>query len=464
MSQLALVTGATGFIGSALVPALLDAGWRVRVLARDPGRLDPAWADRVDVARGDAASESDVRSALEGVEVAYYLLHSMNDSGDFVAHDRRLAETFAAAARSADVHRLVYLSGLHPRGEALSPHLASRVEVGEILLASGVPTAVLQAGVVIGRDSASFRMLRHLTERLPAAVGPKWLRSRIQPIALPDVLYFLVAAAGLPPETNRTFDLGMSETMSYADMMRRYARATGLRRRLIGTVPVLTPNLASHWVSLVTPVRGAIARPLVGSLVHDAVRKEWDAEAAMGTPPEGCLGFDEAVRAATQDIDPTLWGRTAAKVGAGVAAAMLAGSVLTAPGGAWYAGLRKPAWQPPGAAFPVVWTALYAVIAVSSTATIHELTEDDQRDRALAYSRALGANLVLNAAWSAVFFRAHRLPASTLAAGVLAASSWDLVLRAAPTGPGKALGLGLYAGWCTFATALTGTVAHLNRN
>ena len=462
MPRTALVTGATGFVGSALVPRLLDAGWNVRVLARHPERLDAAWSGRVEVVTGDAGSASDLAVALKDADVAYYLLHSMDAGGDFAARDRTLATEFAAAARHARLGRIVYLGGLHPDGVPLSPHLASRVEVGEILLGSGVPTAVLQAGVVLGRDSASFLMLRHLTERLPEAVGPVWLASRIQPIALRDVLHYLVAAADLPPETSRTFDLGMDEVLTYAGMMRRYARVAGLVPRVVGTVPVLTPSLASHWVGLVTPVPASVAKPLVGSLVHDAVRHESDADAVLGPPPGGTLGIDDAVRDALDGTDPRHWGRTARRVGAGVAATALVGSLFTDPSSRWYARLRKPAWQPPPVAFPIAWTTLYALVWAASTATIHESIEGGQRRRADAFAAALAANLTLNAAWSGLFFRAHRLRVSTAAAAVLAASSADLARRAAPTGRGKALGLGLYAGWCAFATALTAAVARRN--
>ncbi|WP_353082055.1 NAD(P)H-binding protein [Tessaracoccus lapidicaptus] len=309
MSRTALVTGATGYIGAALVPVLLDAGWHVRVLARSPQKLDPAWRDRVEVVTGDAGDFADVVRALTGADVAYYLLHSMDGKGDYRTRDRELAATFAEAARDAAVGRIVYLSGLHPRGP-LSDHLASRVEVGEILLGSGVPTAVLQAGVVLGAGSASFDMLRHLTERLPVAVGPRWLRNRIQPIAVDDVLFYLRSAADLPPEVNRTIDVGMDERMTYVDMMRRYAQVTGLRPRHIWTLPVLTPGLASHWVGLVTPVDAGIARPLVGSLIHDAVKDDDDARTLLGEPPGGTVGFDEAVRRATAGIDPHWWSRT----------------------------------------------------------------------------------------------------------------------------------------------------------
>lgn len=459
---LALVTGASGAVGARLVPALLDEGWAVRVLARTPAKLDPAWRDRVEVVQGDASDADDVAGALAGIGVAYYLLHSMDAAGRFRERDRALARTFAAAALDAGVQRIVYLSGLHPEGE-LSDHMASRVEVGEILMASRVPTAVLQAGVVLGEGSASFDMLRHLTERLPVSVGPRWLRNRIQPISIDDVVHYLIAAAKLDPGVNRTIDIGMDEVLTYTDMMRRYARVTGLAPRLVGTVPVLTPGLASHWVGFVTPVSNHVARPLVGSLIHDAVRSEQDASALLGDPPGGTVGFDEAIRRATANTRPRRWSRTLAGVGAGVAACAVAGSVLTTPNSAWYRRLAKPAWQPPAAAFPLVWTTLFGAIWIASTATICDLEDAGQDAPAAEFRGALAVNLALNAAWSGLFFRAHHLPVATAGAAVLAASSADLARRAAKAGPGKAVSLGLYAAWCGFATVLSGTIARLNR-
>ncbi|MHA6512313.1 NAD(P)H-binding protein [Tessaracoccus sp. Z1128] len=313
-TRTALVTGATGHVGAQLVPALLDAGWSVRVLARSPQKLDRAWRDRVEVATGDATRRGDIVRALDGVEVAYYLLHSMDGRGDYRRRDLALAETFAEAARTAGVERIVYLSGLHPDGE-LSEHMASRVEVGEVLMASGVPTAVLQAGVVLGAGSASFDMLRHLSERLPVAVGPKWLRNRIQPIAIDDVIHYLVRAADLPAEVNRSIDVGMDEVLTYVEMMRRYATATGLQPPMVVTLPVLTPNLASLWVGLVTPVDPGVARPLVGSLIHDAIKRDSDAAHLLGDPEGGITGFDEAVRRATAAVDPAGPRRWYARVG-----------------------------------------------------------------------------------------------------------------------------------------------------
>lgn len=458
----ALVTGASGYVGSQLVPALLEQGWTVRVLARNPGGLAQAWRDRVDVVQGDATDPDALAEALAGCRVAYYLLHSMDGKGDYRDRDRRLARRFADSARAAEVGRIVYLSGLHPKGR-LSDHLASRVEVGEILLESGVPTAVLQAGVVLGEGSASFDMLRHLTERLPVSFGPKWLRNRIQPIAVSDVVHYLVRAADLDPGVNRTIDVGMPEQLTYLEMMRRYAAATGLGPRLVGTVPVLTPRLASLWVGLVTPVPAGIARPLVGSLINDAVKSEDDAATLLGDPEGGLKGFEDAIALATQDIDPHRWGRTLATVSAAVAATAVAGSLLTDPDSAWYRSLRKPTWQPPASAFPIVWTGLYAIIAVATTAAITEAEEAGDLEKAADLRRSLAVNLPLNAAWSGIFFRSRNLPAATLGAAALAASSADLARRAAATGSGKAVGLGLYAAWCGFATALSAELARLNR-
>lgn len=299
----ALVTGATGYIGGLLVPRLLDDGWKVRVLTRSSERLRGRdWADRVEVVEGDATSEADLRRALSGTDVAYYLVHSMDGGGDLARRDRELAEGFAAAAGEAGVGRIVYLGGLHPEGADLSEHLASRVEVGQILLDGPVPAAVLQAAVVLGNGSVSFDMLRYLTERLPVMVAPQWLRNRIQPIAIDDALHYLVGAASLPAEVDRAFDIGGPEVLTYKQMIQRFAAVTGLRRRVVLTLPVLTPWLASHWVGLITPVDAAVAKPLVGSLVHEVVRREHDLDELVGLPAQGLVDFDEAVRRAMRGV------------------------------------------------------------------------------------------------------------------------------------------------------------------
>ncbi|RZU49939.1 uncharacterized protein YbjT (DUF2867 family) [Krasilnikovia cinnamomea] len=311
-----LVTGATGYIGGRLAPRLVEAGHTVRCLARDPRRLrDAPWAGRVEIVQGDLGEPGTLAAAFADVDVAYFLVHSLGHR-DFERRDRAAATNFAAAARAAGVRRIVYLGGPEPHAlpgpadrrpthrsaagrEGASAHLRSRAEVADILLASQVPTVVLRAAVIIGSGSASFEMLRYLTERLPAMITPRWVGNRVQPIAVRDVLRYLVAAADLPAEVNRGFDIGGADVLTYADMMRRYARVAGLRRRIIVPVRLLTPKLSAYWVGLVTPVPNAIARPLVASLIHEAVGHEHD---ITGYVPGEVLGFDEAVRLALAKI------------------------------------------------------------------------------------------------------------------------------------------------------------------
>lgn len=459
-----LVTGATGYIGGLLVPRLLDDGWTVRVLTRSAGRVrERSWADRVDVVEGDVSSGADLRRALDGVAVAYYLVHSMDGGGDLARRDRELAETFATACDRAGVERIVYLGGLHPEGADLSVHLASRVEVGQVLLDGPVPAAVLQAAVVLGDGSVSFDMLRYLTERLPAMVAPRWLRNRIQPIAVADVLHYLVGAARLPADVNRTFDVGGPEVLTYEEMIQRFAAVTGRRRRVIVGVPVLTPWLASHWVGLITPVEADVAKPLVGSLVHEVVRRESDLDELVGLPADGLLGFDDAVRAAVRGARPDHALRDALAVTAATTAAALAGSVATQPESRWYRRLDLPAWQPPPRAFPLVWTPLYVDIAASSVAALARLDRDGRSDEATRYRRALGANLVLNTAWSVIFWRVRRPGLAAAEAVLLAASSADLSRRRAGAGGRGRWSLVPYAGWTAFAAVLSTEIARRNR-
>jgi uncharacterized protein YbjT (DUF2867 family) len=297
-----LVTGATGYIGGRLVPRLLAAGspeerYTVRCLSRSAARLrDVPWAGRVETAEGDLSDPGTLPAAFDGVDVAYFLVHSLGQR-DFERLDREAARSFAAAARDAGVRRIVYLGGPEPpAGERPSAHLRSRAEVASILLDSGVPTAVLRAAVIIGSGSASFEMLRYLTERLPVMITPRWVRNRIQPIAVRDVLRYLIGCATLPDDVNRAFDIGGRDVLTYLDMMRRYARVAGLRRRIIVPLRPLSPWLSAHWVGAVTPVPNAIARPLVASLVHEAFAHEHDI--ARYLPDDDLLGFDEAVRLA----------------------------------------------------------------------------------------------------------------------------------------------------------------------
>ncbi|MEV6813241.1 SDR family oxidoreductase [Micromonospora sp. NPDC051296] len=295
-----LVTGATGYIGGRLAPRLLAEGNEVRCLARRAGRLrDVPWISRVEVVEGDLSRPETLTGVFDGVDVAYYLVHSLGQPG-FEAADRRAATAFAAAAHAAGVRRIVYLGGpeLAAGDAATSAHLRSRSEVGRILLDSGVPTVVLRAAVIIGSGSASFEMLRYLTERLPVMVTPRWVANRIQPIAVDDVLRYLVGCAGLPPEVNRGFDIAGPDVLTFGEMMQRYARVAGLSRRLLVPVRPLTPALSSYWVGLVTPVPNALARPLVASLVHEAVAHEHDIATYLPDPPGGLTGFDRAVELA----------------------------------------------------------------------------------------------------------------------------------------------------------------------
>ncbi len=299
MSRRILVTGATGYVGGRLAPRLVEAGHHVRALARDPGRLrDAAWAGDVEVVQGDLEVLADVRRAVEGVDVVFHLVHAMSAGGDWAHAELVQAQHVAAAAKAAGVQRIVYLSGLHPQGERLSKHLASRVAVGEVLLASGVPTIVLEAGIVIGSGSASFEMIRHLTEVLPYMPAPRWVRNFVQPIAIRDVLHYLVAAAEVPGDVHGAFDIGGPDVLRYGQVMNGYAVEAGLPQRPIAPLPVLTPWLASQWVNLVTPVPRAIAMPLIGSLLHDCVVEEHRIDRVIPPPEGGLTGYRGAVRLA----------------------------------------------------------------------------------------------------------------------------------------------------------------------
>ncbi|GAB2519135.1 SDR family oxidoreductase [Nocardia heshunensis] len=284
------------------MPALIDEGHSVRILARNPGKLaETPWRDKVDILAGDVTDPDAVEAALTDIDVLYYLVHSLTRR-DFVDIDRRAARTVAGAASASGVTRMVYLGGIKPEGERLSAHLSSRAEVGEILLASGVPAVEFRAAVIIGSGSASFEMLRYLSERLPAMITPRWVRNRIQPIAIRDVLYYLTHAATLPATVNRSFDIGGPDVLTYLDMLRRYVTLAGLPRRAVLPVPILTPWLSAQWVNLVTPVPRAIAVPLVESLIHEVICHEHDIAEYIPDPPGGLTGFEPAVRLALSRI------------------------------------------------------------------------------------------------------------------------------------------------------------------
>jgi uncharacterized protein YbjT (DUF2867 family) len=296
-----LVTGATGYVGGRLAPRLLDEGYTVRAMARTPQKLDGVgWRDRVEVAAADLGDEESLSAAFDGIDVVYYLVHSMGTAKDFVAEEAASARNVVAAARRAGIKRLVYLGGLHPADAELSPHLRSRTAVGDILIESGIETVVLQAGIVIGSGSASFEMMRHLTNRLPAMTTPKWVHNKIQPIAVDDVLHYLVAAATADVPGSRTWDIGGPDVLEYGEAMQEYADVAGLRRRLIVAIPFLTPTIASLWVGLVTPMPSGLARPLIESLEVDAVMADHDVDTVIPPPPGGLIGYRDAVAHALQ--------------------------------------------------------------------------------------------------------------------------------------------------------------------
>jgi uncharacterized protein YbjT (DUF2867 family) len=250
-----LVTGATGYVGGRLLTELLERGEDVRCLARRPEAVPPR--PGLEVVKGDVLDADAVRRALEGVAVAYYLVHAMGSPDSFEQLDRRAAGIFAEAARDAGVRRIVYLGGLGS-GPGLSTHLASRQEVGRLLASSGVETIEFRASIVIGSGSLSFELVRSLTERLPVMITPRWVRTRAQPIAVEDVIAYLVAALDLDSRGSEVFEIGGADVATYGELMREYARRRGLRRLLV-PVPVLTPRLSSLWLGLVTPVYAAAA-------------------------------------------------------------------------------------------------------------------------------------------------------------------------------------------------------------
>ena len=300
---LCLVTGATGYIGGRLIVELLKHGYRVRILARNADRLKyHPWIDQVEVSEGDAHNPDILAEAMIGVDVAYYLLHALMSKDDFEQEEREMAEGFGKSAKASGVKRIVYLGGIIAPNEVMSPHLQARAETGEILRASGVPTIELRAGVVIGSGSASFEMLRYLTERLPIMTVPKWVNVRIQPIAVRDVLRYLVGSASIDSSVSGVFDIGGPEIFTYKEMMQQYAEAAGLPRRIIIPVPVLTPRLSSGWVGLVTPVPYTLAKRLVASLKNEVVAGDDRIRALVPDPEGGLTPFRRAVQLALTKI------------------------------------------------------------------------------------------------------------------------------------------------------------------
>ena len=266
---LLLVTGASGYIGGRLMRALHDAGARVRCMARRPDELRARVPADVDVVRGDVLDAASLTDALDGVDTAYFLIHAMATPRDFAREECEGARSFAQAALAARVRRIVYLGGLGS-DEGLSPHLASRHEVGRILRDSGVPTIELRASVILGSGSLSFELVRALVERLPVMLTPRWVSTRTQPIAIGDVIAYLAAAAEVAVEGSTIVEIGGSDRVSYLDLMREYASQRGLRRIFI-RVPFLTPWLSGRWLGLVTPVYARVGQKLIDGVRNETV-------------------------------------------------------------------------------------------------------------------------------------------------------------------------------------------------
>ncbi len=271
-----LLTGATGYVGGRLLRELEKMGYLVRCLARRPEHLKNRVSEKTEILQGDVLDPQSLTLAFEGVDVAYYLIHSMGSKADFEEQDRRAAINFSTTAREAGVQRIIYLGGLSAKENSLSPHLSSRLEVGRILRESGVPTIELQASIIIGSGSLSFELIRNLVERLPVMITPKWVRVESQPVFIDDVLRYLVQAIDIPLEKSRVYEIGGGEVISYSGIMQEYARQRGLKRWMI-PVPILTPWLSSLWLNLITPVYARIGRKLIDSIRHPTVVSNNDA-------------------------------------------------------------------------------------------------------------------------------------------------------------------------------------------
>ena len=300
-SKLILVTGATGYVGGRLIPRLLREGYRVRCLVRDPTRLQGrSWINQVERVQGDMLNPATLDAAMRDVQLVYYLIHSLGGVGDFWKQDLVAARNCAHAARKANVERMVYLGGLGDPKAELSPHLRSRQQTGEALREAGIPVTEFRAAVIVGSGSLSFEMIRYLTERLPVMICPKWVFTRTQPIAIRNVLDYLVAAIGCPESAGRILEIGGRDVLTYASMMTGYAKARGLKRRLIA-VPVLTPRLSSYWVHLVTPIPAKIAQPLIKGLGNEVIVR--DTSALQLFPDIHPLDYETAVRRALETMD-----------------------------------------------------------------------------------------------------------------------------------------------------------------
>ncbi len=297
-----LIVGATGFVGRRLVPELAAKQVPLRLLARNLASLSPLLpkgAD-VEVTQGDLVANTGLADALRGIGTAYYLVHSMGGrtllrNEEYAEKDRTAARNFMAAAEAAGLKRVIYLGGLGEAGDKLSEHLRSRAEIAKILSAGSPKATILRSAIILGAGGSSYEMLRYLVERLPVMITPRWVNTRIQPIAIRDVLAYLVGCLLNPETAGKSFDIGGPEIFTYAGMMKEYAKVRGLARRVMIKVPVLTPLLSAYWVDLVTPVPSGIAHPLIEGLRNEVVCRDNEIDRYV---PITKTTFAEAVRTA----------------------------------------------------------------------------------------------------------------------------------------------------------------------
>lgn len=309
-----LLTGATGYIGGRLLRRLEADGCAVRCLVRRPEVLGSQVDDTTEVVGGDLLKPETLPEAMRGVTTAYYLVHSMASAGDYGEQDRRAAKAFSSAARQAGIERIVYLGGLGS-GANLSGHLRSRQEVGRILRGSGVPAIEFRASIIIGSGSLSFEMIRSLVEKLPVMLTPRWVHTMSQPIAVEDVIEYLVAALETPLEGSRIVEIGGSERASYADIMEEYARQRGLRRRMI-SIPVLSPRLSGWWLGLITPIYARVGRKLVESLRNETVVDGAQALETFGIRPRGLVrAIERALVNEDREFAETRWSDASSSLG-----------------------------------------------------------------------------------------------------------------------------------------------------
>jgi uncharacterized protein YbjT (DUF2867 family) len=297
-----LVTGATGYIGGHMIPRLLEEGYQVRAFVRNPQKLEKYdWRKKIQIAVGDVFSSETLESAMADVDAAYYFIHSMTGGADFAEKDIAAARNFGEAARNAGVKRIIYLGGLGNPSAQLSEHLRSRQNTGDVLRRSGVPVTEFRAAIIVGSGSISFEMIRYLTERVPTMICPKWVRTKVQPIAINDVISYLIASLQNPESVDQIIEIGGSDILTYGEMMKGYAHVRGLHRWLFH-VPVLTPRLSSYWVHWVTPISASYARPLIDGLRNEVIVTNNKAFKLFSDIKPSSYKY--AVQKALQQLDP----------------------------------------------------------------------------------------------------------------------------------------------------------------